>query len=59
MTEETIKTIRFALNFLKGVNESIVIASTSNERSHQAFEDLIKDRIAIAEFEAFVDGGAA
>lgn len=54
MTEETIKIIRFALNFLKGVNEAIVIASKSNDRTHKAYEDLQKDKEAILEFEAFV-----
>lgn len=54
MTKETIETIRFALQFLKGVNETIVIASNSIERSHKAYEDIQKDKEAIAEFEAFV-----
>lgn len=54
MTKETIEVIRYALNFLKGVNEAIVIASHSNERVHRAYEDLRKDREAIVEFEAFV-----
>lgn len=57
MTKETIETIRFALRFLKGVNESIYYASNSSERIKKALEDMKKDSKALDEFETFVDRG--
>ena len=54
MTKETIETIRFALRFLKGVNESIYYASNSSKRIEKALEDMKKDNEALEEFELFV-----
>lgn len=54
MTKETIETIRFALRFLKGVNETIYYSSESSERAKKALEDVEKDNKALDEFEMFV-----
>lgn len=54
MTKETIETIRYALRFLKGVNETIIISSNSSKRIEQANNDVIADETAIQEFETFV-----
>lgn len=48
---QTVETIRYALRFLRGVNEAIVISSASSERKAKANQDIKKDEDALEDFE--------
>lgn len=48
--KQTVETIRFALRFLAGVNETIYHTSNSSKRIEKALEDCKKDNEALEDF---------
>lgn len=48
---QTVETIRYALRFLHGVNDTISIISESSIRRQKALEDMKKDEDALEDFE--------